>query len=145
MPVTKYEESAPKGALHPLLYIDGETDQGVPIMRQRASTATGFNKIFDKDRTPLSELLDYERANANVMRNNSRRWWNNVKRNAKNYPNMAKNQSLGKYKGFLSGKPCILIGAGPSLKKNAHLLKKTDITTLAIVSHHIGICPLIIK
>ncbi len=133
MPVVKYEDGAPKGAPHPLLYLDGETDQGVPIMRQRVSAATGFSKIFDKDRTPLKELLDYEKANINVMKNNGRRWWNNVKRNAKNYPDMTKNQPLKKYEGFLTGKPCILIGAGPSLKKNAHLLKKTDITTLAMM------------
>ena len=141
MPVTKYEGSASKDAHHPLLYIDGETDRkkfpkvppGIPIIRQKLSTATGFSKIFDKEKTPLIDLLDYERANTQVMESNGRRWWNNVKRNSKNYPDMAKNQSLMKYKGHLSGKACILIGAGPSLKKNAKLLKDTNITTLAMM------------
>lgn len=141
MPVTKYEGSASKDAHHPLLYYDGETDgkefpkvpAGIPIIRQKLSTATGFNKIYDKDKTPLMELLDYEKANTQVMKNNGRRWWNNVKRNSKNYPDMAKNQSLKKYRGYLTGKPVILIGAGPTLEKNAHLLKKTEITKIAML------------
>lgn len=141
MPVEKYEEGASKGAPHPLLYFDGLTDgenykgimPGIPVLKQRDSTLKGFNKIWENDRTPMNQLLDFEKANKNVMKNNRGRWWNNAKRNNKNYPDMSKNQSLKKYKGILSGEACILIGAGPSLKKNGHLLKDTDITKIAMM------------
>ena len=126
MPVVKYEEGALKGAPHPLLYYDGLTKQGIPILKQRDSTAKGFDKIYDNDKTPMNDIVDYDQSNKNVMKLNRRRWWNNSKRNGLNYPDMSVNQSLQKkYGGTLTGKPVIIIGAGPSLKKNAELLKDT--------------------
>ena len=133
MSVVKYEEGVSKGAPHPQLYYDGITKEGYPILKQRTSTSKGFDKIHDNDKTPMNELIDYDKANKMAKETNNHRWMANTKRNSKNYPDMGNEQSLERYNGYLTNKSAIMIGAGPSLKKNGHLLKKTDITKIAML------------
>jgi len=117
---------------HPRLYFDG-FDQGLPVLKAKKPEDGIINNILANDKTPLNKIINYDETNAKTLKANKRRWLENSKTNGKNYPDMGKNNSLGKFQGYLANKPSILIGAGPSLKKNAHLLKDSGITTFAVM------------
>lgn len=128
MPVIKYEAGGVDSPSAPLLYQDGFKD-GLPVITNRSIDKKEF--IFDKEETPINDIIDYEATNKLTLKSFKTRWLANSIRNDKNYPDMGGYQSLAKYVGTLTNKPAILIGAGPSLSKNAKLLKDTDITTFA--------------
>ena len=88
----------------------------------------------DKDaEKTLFSILDYEKTNETVEREFGSRWRKNAKRNGKNRPDILKNYGLSNYADTLHNKSVILIGAGPSLKKNIKHLKKTSIVKVAML------------
>ena len=78
-------------------------------------------------------IIDLEKTNTMVEKEFRNKWHRNVNTTAKNYPDMTINNGLSEFADTLRHKSVILIGAGPSLKKNVKLLKDTKITTVAML------------
>ena len=81
----------------------------------------------------LFSILDYEKTNKTVEKEFGGKWRRNARRNGNNRPDILKNYGLSEYTDTLYNKSVILIGAGPSLKKNIKHLKKTKITKVAML------------
>ncbi len=86
----------------------------------------------NKKEKGVFDILDYEKTNKAVETLFGRRWRANAKRNNNNNPDMIES-GLKEYSDTLYNKPVILIGAGPSLKKNIKHLKRTKITKVAML------------
>ena len=130
MPVLKYEEGRDRSLPNPLIHFDGY-EKGLPVLTNKSITPK--DELFLNETTPIIDILDYDETNRMTQKDFGKRWIRNAKINAKNYPDMGNNNSLAKYHNKLSGKPSILIGAGPSLAKNIDLLRDTDVTTFAMM------------
>ncbi len=115
------------------LIIDGFRE-GLPVLRLKTDADPTDNLIeLDKDLSPISDVVDFKKTNKLTKMTFKHRWARNVKRNAMNYPAMNETNSLDRFRGLLTGKPSLLIGAGPSLAKNINLLNDTDITKIAVM------------
>lgn len=68
----------------------------------------------------LEEFIAYGRTTINTLIINGRRTCENL---ARNIPWYAAAGGLGRLKNAMAGKPAIIVSAGPSLRKNKHLLK----------------------
>jgi hypothetical protein len=68
----------------------------------------------------LEEFIAYGRTTINTLIVNGRRTCENL---ARNIPWYAAAGGLGRLKNAMAGKPAIIVSAGPSLRKNKHLLK----------------------
>jgi hypothetical protein len=82
------------------------------------SIAPEFHAQF---RTWIAELRDYSRTAMNTLILNGRRTAENITRNIAWY---VASPSLSRLEGRHKGKPAIVVSAGPSLRKNKHLLKE---------------------
>ena len=68
----------------------------------------------------LEEFLSYGHTTMNTLLTNGRRTCENL---ARNVPWYAAAPGIGRLNNAMAGKPAILVAAGPSLRKNKHLLK----------------------
>lgn len=133
MEVVKHDKGGATTPPNHRIYFDGQSKEGLPIMKATPTSGGIINNIFDKEKTPLDSIIDYDQTNKKTLKAFRRQWLRNTRTNAKNYPNMGKDNSLGKYSGYLRDKPSIMVGAGPSLKKNGHLLKDCGLTILTVM------------
>lgn len=67
----------------------------------------------------VEEFLAFGKTTINTLLVNSRRTCENL---AQNIPWYVANPGLGRLKGAMTGKPAVIVAAGPSLRKNKHLL-----------------------
>jgi hypothetical protein len=82
------------------------------------SLAPEFHKQFD---TWIAELRDFGRTGLNTLIINGRRTAENITRNLGWY---VASPSLSRLERRYQGKPAIIVSAGPSLRKNKHLLRE---------------------
>lgn len=71
--------------------------------------------------TWLSEFASFTRTSMNTLVLNSRRTAENITRNIGRY---VTSRGVGRLENLHQGKPAIVVSAGPSLRKNQHLLKQ---------------------
>jgi hypothetical protein len=70
-------------------------------------------------RALIEEFLAFGKTTINTLLVNSRRTCENL---AQNIPWYVANPGIGRLKNAMAGKPAIIVAAGPSLRKNKHLL-----------------------
>lgn len=78
---------------------------------------------FTGVRLLLEEFLGYGKTTMNTLLLNSRRTCENL---ARNIPWYAASPGIGRLKDVRRGKPAIIVSAGPSLRKNKHLLTEAS-------------------
>jgi hypothetical protein len=77
--------------------------------------------FFEQIRAWLAEFASFSRTNLNTMVMNSRRTLENIARNLPVYVSTpGPETAAGRY----AGKPAVVVSAGPSLRKNKHLLHR---------------------
>ncbi|MGC4033419.1 MAG: DUF115 domain-containing protein [Tepidisphaeraceae bacterium] len=69
----------------------------------------------------LDEFQSFGRTTINTLLRNGRRTCENL---AHNIPWYVAAESIGRLKNLMAGKPAVIVSAGPSLRKNKHLLKE---------------------
>lgn len=83
-----------------------------------------YDRVFDKEYVKFIETIKYfitrHTTNRNTLLYHSRIWFNSFFKNIKV---MAKSTPVDRFKDKFKDKPVIIVSAGPSLKKNVHLLK----------------------
>ncbi len=80
-------------------------------------------EFFAQVKTFVGEFEAYARTTINTLVLNSKRTAENI---ARNLPWYLATPSLSRLAGAYRGKPAIIVSAGPSLRKNKHLLKGAD-------------------
>lgn len=79
--------------------------------------------FFDQFETWLAEFASFGRTSLNTLVLNGRRTAQNIARNLGWY---AASPSIARLRNAHRGKPAIVVSAGPSLRKNKHLLKEAS-------------------
>ncbi|MGN6504929.1 MAG: motility associated factor glycosyltransferase family protein, partial [Tepidisphaeraceae bacterium] len=77
--------------------------------------------FFEQARGLLDEFLAYGKTTINTLLINSKRTCENL---ARNVPWYVASPGVGRLRNAMAGKPAIVVSAGPSLRKNKHLLKQ---------------------
>jgi hypothetical protein len=77
-------------------------------------------EFFGAVQTILTEFASYARTSLNTLLINGRRTAENIAHNIATY---AGTPSVDELKGRYAGRPAVIVSAGPSLRKNRHLLK----------------------
>jgi hypothetical protein len=103
------------------------------LMSQSATVAMGFTKVAHAPSLQLQsefhkqmqiwcdEFKDFTKTNISTLVLNGRRTAENVSRNL---PWYVATPSLSRLKDCYKGKPAVIVSAGPSLRKNKHLLPR---------------------
>lgn len=84
------------------------------------ASARLFGNIFEAAQSMLTELVKRSKLEHNTHHFRSQGWLNNY---LTNLPALAKHPNITQYQGAFSNNPAIICSAGPSLNKNAELLK----------------------
>lgn len=83
-----------------------------------------YQNLIDGPPVPSGQLMAQARSNDETTINSWRPTWiANVTANKKRFGSF-KEHGLGQLWGHFQNKPCIVVGSGPSLKQNAHVLKE---------------------
>ncbi len=90
---------------------------------QHASSLQLAPEFFGQMTIWIGELRDYSRTGLNTLIINGRKTAENITRNLGWY---VASPSLSRLKNRFKGQPAIIVSAGPSLRKNKHLLKDAE-------------------
>ncbi len=109
------------------------TPPGLGLVDNHLTIAIPGDVLSGPQPKSLFDILDYEKTNEAVEKAFRVKWQVNAKRNANNYPNIHSELGLKEYVDTLHNKTVVLIGAGPSLEKNAKLLQTTGFISVAML------------
>lgn len=130
--VTRSEKSELFRAIGPravLLSMPSARIEHAPSMRLPG--ATGFHEAC---KAHLDDLTSYSRTSLNTVVLNGRRTAENITANLDQYARSVASAACGgltSLRGRFDGKPAIIVSAGPSLRRNKHLL--TDLQHHAVI------------
>ncbi len=97
---------------------------GINVGQERVEHAPSLQlhpQFFAEVRTLIDEFLAFGKTTINTMLINGKRTCENL---AQNIPWYVASPGIGRLKNALKGKPAIIVSAGPSLRKNKHLLRQ---------------------